>query len=57
MAVIACAPVNAARYGMPAYTPPEPAGGLRGVRDGSAAHNAVGLAGESPVMGIDCLPT
>ena len=23
----------------------------------SAAHNAVGLAGESPVMGIDCLPT
>src|SRR5208283_2519678 len=24
---------------------------------GSAAHNAVGLAGESPVVGIDCLPT
>jgi len=23
----------------------------------TAAHNAVGLAGESPVMGIDCLPT
>jgi hypothetical protein len=23
----------------------------------SAAHNAVGLAGESPVVGIDCLPT
>src|ERR1700677_609621 len=22
-----------------------------------AAHNAVGLAGESPVVGIDCLPT
>ena len=32
-------------------------GGLRGVRAGSAAHNAVGLAGESPVVGIDCLPT
>ena len=28
-------------------------GGLRGVRTGSAAHNAVGLAGESPVVGID----
>jgi len=34
-----------------------------GVRDGVrlcswfAAHNAVGLAGESPVVGIDCLPT
>jgi len=27
-----------------------------GVRSGSAAHNAVGLAGESPVVGIDCLP-
>ena len=26
-------------------------------RLGSAAHNAVGLAGESPVVGIDCLPT
>ena len=26
---------------------------LRGVRAGSAAHNAVGLAGESPVLGID----
>ena len=23
----------------------------------AAAHNAVGLAGESPVVGIDCLPT
>jgi len=23
----------------------------------SAAHNAVGLAGGSPVVGIDCLPT
>ena len=22
-----------------------------------AAHNAVGLAGESPVVGVDCLPT
>ena len=31
-------------------------GGL-GVRPSSAAHNAVGLAGESPVVGIDCLPT
>ena len=30
---------------------------LRGVRAGSAARNAVGLAGESPVVGIDCLPT
>ena len=29
---------------------------LRGLR-GLAAHNAVGLAGESPVVGIDCLPT
>jgi aspartokinase len=28
-----------------------------GVRPISAAHNAVGLAGESPVVGIDCLPT
>ena len=28
-----------------------------GVRPSSAAHNAVGLAGESPVVGIDCLPT
>src|SRR5271157_549077 len=27
-----------------------------GVYPGSAAHNAVGLAGESPVVGIDCLP-
>ena len=27
------------------------------VGPGSAAHNAVGLAGESPVVGIDCLPT
>jgi hypothetical protein len=26
-------------------------------RASSAAHNAVGLAGESPVAGIDCLPT
>ncbi len=26
--------------------------GLRGVRSGSAAHNAVGLAGESPVAGL-----
>ena len=32
-------------------------GRLRGVGAGSAAHNAVGLAGESPVVGIDCLPT
>jgi hypothetical protein len=31
--------------------------GLRGVKPCSAAHNAVGLAGESPVVGIDCLPT
>ena len=31
--------------------------GLRGGRSGSAAHNAVGLAGESPVVGIVCLPT
>ena len=30
---------------------------LRGVKPCSAAHNAVGLAGESPVVGIDCLPT
>jgi len=30
---------------------------LFGVRPISAAHNAVGLAGESPVVGIDCLPT
>src|SRR5208337_731261 len=32
---------------------------VSGVRLGSwfAAHNAVGLAGESPVVGIDCLPT
>ena len=29
---------------------------LQGVRSGTAAHNAVGLAGESPVVGIDCLP-
>ena len=28
-----------------------------GVRPGSAAHNAVGLAGESPVVEIDCLST
>ena len=32
-------------------------GRLRGVKPCSAAHNAVGLAGESPVVGIDCLPT
>ena len=31
--------------------------GSPGVRPSSAAHNAVGLAGESPVVGIDCLPT
>ncbi|MGO8901935.1 MAG: hypothetical protein ACLQU5_26850 [Isosphaeraceae bacterium] len=30
MAVIACAPVNAARYGMPAYTPPTGGGPSRG---------------------------
>jgi hypothetical protein len=30
-------------------------GRLRGVRAGSAAHDAVGLAGESPVVGIDGL--
>jgi hypothetical protein len=30
---------------------------VRGVRSGTAAHNAVGLAGESPAVGIDCLPT
>jgi hypothetical protein len=30
-------------------------GRLRGVRVGSAAHNAVGLAGESSVVGSDCL--
>ena len=30
---------------------------VRGVRSGIAAHNAVGPAGESPVVGIDCLPT
>ena len=29
---------------------------IGGVGSGSAAHNAVGLAGESPVVGIDCLP-
>jgi hypothetical protein len=29
----------------------------RGVRPGPAAHNAVGLAGESPVVEIDCLST
>ena len=29
----------------------------RWVRPISAAHNAVGLAGESPVVGVDCLPT
>jgi len=28
-----------------------------GVGTSPAAHNAVGLAGESPVVGIDCLPT
>ena len=28
-----------------------------GVRPGSVAHNAVGLAGESPVVEIDCLST
>jgi hypothetical protein len=28
---------------------------LQGVGPSSAAHNAVGLAGESPVVGIDCL--
>ncbi len=35
-----------------------PAGGVPagGVRPSSAAHNAVGLAGESPVVGFDCLP-
>ena len=32
-------------------------GVIKGVRSGSAAHNAVGLAGESPAVGIDCLPT
>jgi transcriptional regulator with XRE-family HTH domain len=32
-------------------------GQLRGLRPNSAAHNAVGLAGESPAVGIDCLPT
>jgi hypothetical protein len=30
---------------------------LRDVKLCTAAHNAVGLAGESPVVGIDCLPT
>ena len=30
---------------------------FRRVKPCSAAHNAVGLAGESPVVGIDCLPT
>jgi hypothetical protein len=30
---------------------------MDGVRSGTAAHNAVGLAGESPAVGIDCLPT
>ena len=36
----------------------EPWGHLNpGVKLCSAAHNAVGLAGESPVVGIDCLPT
>ena len=32
-------------------------GDERGTKRWSAAHNAVGLAGESPVVGIDCLPT
>jgi hypothetical protein len=31
--------------------------GTPGVETGVAAHNAIGLAGESPVVGIDCLPT
>ena len=34
--------------------------GFRRIREAkpcSAAHNAVGLAGESLVVGIDCLPT
>jgi hypothetical protein len=31
--------------------------GADGVKVSSAAHNAAGLAGESPVVGIDCLPT
>ena len=30
--------------------------GIQGVSSGTAAHNAVGLAGESPAAGIDCLP-
>ena len=30
---------------------------LAEAKSGPAAHNAVGLAGESPVVGIDCLPT
>ena len=32
-------------------------GVLAGSGPVSAAHNAVGLAGESPAVGIDCLPT
>ena len=31
--------------------------GPKGDGSRSAAHNAIGLAGESPVVGIDCLPT
>jgi SWIM zinc finger len=31
--------------------------GGKGVITNTAAHNAVGLAGESPVVGIDCLST
>jgi hypothetical protein len=29
----------------------------KGDKSNSAAHNAAELAGESPVVGIDCLPT
>jgi hypothetical protein len=29
---------------------------IEGVRSGFAARNAIGFAGESPVVGIDCYP-
>jgi transposase len=32
-------------------------GVFKAFRSGTAAHNAVGLAGESPAVGIDCLST
>ena len=45
------------RMGMAVLVPAEGYRKAIGVRPSSAAHNAVGLAGESPVVGIDCLPT